>query len=107
MIKAVLKDEIRDIPYGKIKYGVRSIIPCTNTNDNKIYDGAMVTLAAFTKNGLKVIRSRIGRVVKANNNNIKIKFNTTFVFDNKLYALLTTNSDNNIPTALVLIYEEL
>ena len=75
--------------------------------NNAIYDGAMVTLAAFTKDGLKVIQSRIGKVIKATNDYIKIQFNTPFGFDDKLYALVNDQVQLKTPAALVLAYKEL
>lgn len=105
MTRTILKDETKNIPYGTITYQVSSIVPCNN--DNKIYDGAMVTLAKFTKNGLKVVQSRIGKVIRANSDNIQIQFTTTIGFDNKLYALITDKSKLKAPSALVLAYEEI
>lgn len=105
MMKAIFKDEVKDISYGMIKYNVSSIIPCDVANNN-IRNGTMVTLAAFTKNGLKVIQSRIGKVIKANDNSVRVKFNTSFGFDNQLYAIMTAQSNLKTPSALVLAYSE-
>ena len=103
MLKAIFEGETKNIPYGKITYEVSSIVPCTM--NNKVYDGAMVTLAKITKNGIKVIESRIGKVIKANSDYIKIQFNRSIGFDNKLYALVT-DSKLRSPLSLVLAYEE-
>lgn len=105
MIKAVFKDEVRNICYGQISHDAVSIIQCTANNVN--YDGTMVTLAAFTKDGLKVIQSRIGKVIKATNDCIRIQFNTSFGFDDKLYALVNNQARLKTPAALVLAYKEL
>lgn len=106
MIKAIFKDEIKNIPYGKVSYGVSSIIPCNATNV-LLDKNTMITLAAFTNNGLKVIKSRIGKIISMDYNNIKIQFNTEFGFDDKLYALVTDNSVIKNPKALILAYKEI
>lgn len=104
MIKSICKDEIKDIPCGKIQYNISSIIPYAM--DNRIYNGTTVSLAVFTNRGLKIIKNNIGKVIEANDNIIKIHFDTTFGFDNKLYALVTGQTMTKAPLSVVLAYKE-
>lgn len=104
MIKSICKDEIKDIPYGKIKYSISSIIPCNMDND--IYDGTTVSLAVYTDKGLKIVRNNIGKVIEVDENTVKIQFDTTFGFDDKLYALITGQTITKAPLSVVVAYKE-
>lgn len=106
LIKAVFKHNEKDVQYGKILHDRVTLLPCFVTN-NKILDGTIVNLTKITKSGkLEVIKNKVGKVIKANDNSVKIKFNITFGYDDKLYALMITPYNIKVPGMLTVAYKE-
>lgn len=103
-MKAMLEEQIREIPYG-IVLGETFIVKSDKPN-RKISNGTTVALASLSKDGLKTLKSDIGKVIKSNNNIVRIKFNKSFGYDNELYVLLTEQPDFESPKNLILIYKQ-
>lgn len=107
MIKSIFKDQEKDIPYGKISHDAVSIIPCNNICNEIICTNATVNLAVFTDGSLKIIKRDIGRIVRFNNNIIRIHFNTEFGYDDELYAILSVGDKFKPCMTLILAYKEI
>ena len=91
MIKAIFKNEIKVLQYGILSDNKLSIVPCETIGYNKINIGDNVNLAVLTKDGLEPIKNQIGKVIGiTDNNDIAIKFNVEFAYDNKLYVISET-----------------
>lgn len=104
MIRGILKDDIKDVPYGKITHDEVSIVPCSA--DIIACNNIIINLAVLTNDGLNIINNKIGTAIKANNNDIRIKFNTSFGFDDKLYAIIS-RPNIKIPAVLILAYKQI
>lgn len=104
MIKTISKGEIKSIRYGSITHDKASIIPCANTTA-EIDNGTIVNLATLNNYSLEVTKEAIGKIIDVDNDYIKIHFNTTFGFNNNLYALLKPSIRN--PVTVIIAYQEL
>ena len=103
MLKTILQGEVRDVSYCRASPGMGCLIPCTN-NSNRISNGSMVTLAKFSKNGIEITKSRIGNVISVCNDNIKVRFDTSVVFNDNLYAIIDSNIKPS--SRIILAYQE-
>lgn len=103
-MKAMLEEQIREIPYGIVLRG--TFIIKSNKPNRKISNGTTVALASLSKNGLKTLKSDVGEVIKSNDSIVIIKFNKSFGYDNELYVLLAEQPDFKSPKNLILIYKE-
>lgn len=106
MIKSILENDIKVIQYAKINNDKVSINPCNIDVVVYGYKDSIVDLAIINDDGIKIIKKNIGKVIKVDKYGIEIKFNITFGFNDRLYAVILPESVVKGYKTLSVVYKE-